>query len=63
MSLVSRRNLLIGTAAAGAGLAVGYVWFRRPWPNPLEGKLVPGEVTLNPYLKIGGDGHITIIRD
>ncbi len=61
MALVSRRGLLIGTAAAGAGLAVGYLWFRRPWPNPLEEKLAAGEVTLNPYVKIASDGRITII--
>ena len=35
--------------------------FRQSGPNPLESKLAAGEVSLNPYIKIAGNGQITII--
>lgn len=61
MGKTTRRALLIGTAAAGAGLAIGYLWMRRPFPNPLAARLGAGEITLNPYVKIGADGRVTLI--
>lgn len=53
-----RRSLLIG-AAGTAGLALAYaVWPRagRPGINPS-----PGEQVLGSFLKIGTDGHVTVL--
>jgi isoquinoline 1-oxidoreductase subunit beta len=61
MSKLSRRIFMIGSAAVGGGLAVGYLWARRPWPDPLKGRLPAGEIALNPYIKIGPDGIVTLI--
>ena len=57
----TRRVLLIGAAAVGGGLAVGYLWARRPFPDPLKGRMAAGEIALNPYIKIGPDGVVTLI--
>lgn len=43
------------------GLAVGYYYYRRPFPNPLLDELAEGEATFNPYLKIGSDDTVTVI--
>jgi isoquinoline 1-oxidoreductase subunit beta len=61
MSKLSRRIFMIGTAAVGGGLAVGYMWARRPFPDPLKGRMAAGEIALNPYIKIGKDGVVTLI--
>ena len=61
MAKLSRRIFMIGTAAVGGGLAVGYLWARRPWPDPLKGRLAAGEIALNPWIKIGADGVVTLI--
>ncbi|MCK5748130.1 MAG: molybdopterin-dependent oxidoreductase, partial [Oricola sp.] len=61
MGKILRRTFLIGTGLVAGGLAVGYYAASRPWPNPLEADLAPGEETFNPYVKIGADGAITII--
>ncbi|MBX3571985.1 MAG: xanthine dehydrogenase family protein molybdopterin-binding subunit [Mesorhizobium sp.] len=58
---IARRTFLFGMAAVAGGVAVGYYYYRRPYPNPLEGELAEGEVTFNPYLKIGSDNTITVI--
>ena len=58
---IARRTFLIGTAAIAGGVAVGYYYYRKPFPNPLEGDLAKGEVTFNPYVKIGADNTITIV--
>jgi len=58
---IARRTFLFGMAAVAGGVAVGYYYYRRPYPNPLEGELAEGEVTFNPYLKIGSDNSITVI--
>lgn len=57
----TRRFFLLGTAAVGGGLAVGYVWARKPWPDPLRKRLATGEVALSPWIKIGADGVVTLI--
>ncbi len=56
--LPSRRNFLIG-AGAVAGVAIGWsVWPRqRAWNLALA----PGEAILNGWIKLGSDGHITVI--
>jgi isoquinoline 1-oxidoreductase subunit beta len=61
LGTITRRTFLGLAAVAAGGLAVGYYYYRRPYPNPLEGELAEGEVTFNPYLKIGSDDTITVI--
>ncbi len=57
----TRRGFLgLGIAAAG-GLAVGYYYYQKPYPNPLPDTLEDGEFTFNPYVIIGLDNRITII--
>ena len=58
---IARRTVLIGAAAIAGGVAVGYYYYRKPFPNPLEADLGKGEATFNPYVKIGADNAITII--
>ena len=58
---IARRTFLIGAASIAGGVVVGYYYYQRPYPNPLEGELAEGEVTFNPYLKIGSDNTITVI--
>lgn len=58
---IARRTFLIGGAAIAGGIAVGYYYYRRPYPNPLENDLADGEATFNPYVKIASDGTITVI--
>ena len=55
---VSRRTVLVGAGAAG-GLAIGWVL----WPRAFAPNLVaaPGETILNAWLKIGTDGHVTVV--
>jgi isoquinoline 1-oxidoreductase beta subunit len=58
---IARRTFLIGAAAIAGGVAVGYYYYRKPYPNPLENDLAEGEATFNPYVKIASDGTITVI--
>lgn len=58
---ITRRAFLIGAAAAAGGVAVGYWYVSRPYPNPLEDDLAEGEATFNPFVKIGSDETITVI--
>jgi len=58
---IARRTFLIGAVAIGGGIAVGYYYVRKPYPNPLEDDLASGEATFNPYVKISSDNTITII--
>lgn len=56
------RRVFLGTAgAAAAGLAIGYYFYRRPFPNPLEAHAAEGEAVFSPFVKIAADGPITII--
>jgi len=57
----TRRGFLgLGIAAAG-GLAVGYYYYQKPYPNPLPGTLPEGAYSFTPYVIIGTDNQITII--
>lgn len=58
---IARRTFLIGAAAIAGGVAVGYYYYRRPYPNPLDDDLAAGEAAFNPYVKIASDGAITVI--
>ena len=53
-----RRTLLIGGGAA-AGLAVA--WALWPREAGLAINAIPGEQVLGAYLKIGSDGHVTVL--
>ncbi|MBA2934896.1 xanthine dehydrogenase family protein molybdopterin-binding subunit [Sphingomonas sp. CGMCC 1.13654] len=58
MAGITRRGLLIG-GGAGVGLVVGWsLWPRRYGVNLVA---APGETILGPFLKIGTDGHVTIV--
>lgn len=55
---VSRRSLLVGATAAG-GLALAWsVWPREYAPNLTAAK---GEHIFNAFLKIGEDGHVSVV--
>jgi isoquinoline 1-oxidoreductase beta subunit len=55
---ISRRQLLIG-GGAGVGLIVAWAaWPRRYGAHPAA---APGETVMGPFLKIGTDGHVTVI--
>ncbi|MDB5662253.1 MAG: isoquinoline 1-oxidoreductase [Sphingomonas bacterium] len=55
---VSRRTLLVGGGAA-AGLLIAWgVWPRRYAPNLIA---APGEAVLNAFLKVGTDGHVSVV--
>lgn len=58
---IARRTFLIGAATIAGGVAVGYYYYRKPYPNPLDGDVGEGEATFNPYLKIASDNTITVI--
>lgn len=57
MTPVTRRNFLIGGAAA-AGLVVAWQLMPRDYPNPLGA--ASGETLFGAYLKIGADGTVTV---
>jgi isoquinoline 1-oxidoreductase subunit beta len=58
---IARRTFLIGAAAIGGGMAVGYYFYARPKGNPLE-TLVKGEwTTFNPYVMIEASGKVILI--
>jgi isoquinoline 1-oxidoreductase beta subunit len=61
VATIARRTFLIGTAAIAGGLAVGYYYYRRPYPNPLRATSRPGDAIFNPYVKVTSDGTITVI--
>ena len=58
---IARRTFLIGAASIAGGVAVGYWYVRKPYPNPLEAELGDGEATFNPYVKIAPNNTITVI--
>lgn len=57
---ITRRTLLIGSAAIAGGVVVGYWRYKTPYENPLLKSLDDGQVALNPYLRIDQSG-ISII--
>ena len=48
LGTITRRTFLGLAAVAAGGIAVGYYYYRKPYPNPLEDDLAEGEVTFNP---------------
>ncbi len=61
MGKILRRTFLIGTAAIVGGVAFGTYTVKKPYDNPLDGKLADGESTFNPYLKVTSDNQITVM--
>ncbi|WP_454885570.1 molybdopterin cofactor-binding domain-containing protein [Sphingomonas oryzagri] len=58
MTGITRRRLLIG-GGGGVGLVVAWgLWPRRYGINLVA---APGETILGPFLKIGTDGHVTVV--
>ncbi len=55
---ISRRNLLIG-GGAGVGLVVAWAVWPRVYPDNLVA--APGEAIFNSFVKIGVDGHVTVV--
>lgn len=56
--LINRRSLLIGAVGVGA-LAIGWQLWPRSYPHNLVA--AEGETILGGYIKIGSDGHVTIV--
>ncbi|NNC77064.1 MAG: xanthine dehydrogenase family protein molybdopterin-binding subunit [Woeseiaceae bacterium] len=57
---ITRRTLLIGSAAVAGGVAFGYWKYKTPYDNPLLANLDKGEAALTPYVRIDQKG-VTII--
>jgi isoquinoline 1-oxidoreductase subunit beta len=55
---LSRRSLIVGGGIAG-GLAIAWALWPRSFPPNLVA--APGEAILNAWIKIGKDGHVTIV--
>ncbi len=55
---ISRRNLLVG-GGAGVGLIIAWVVWPRSYPDNLVA--APGEHIFNSFIKIGVDGHVTVV--
>ena len=49
---ITRRTLLIGSAAIAGGVLFGYWKYKQPYDNPLLANLKDGEAGLTPYVKI-----------
>ena len=60
LKTITRRTLLIGSAAIAGGVVFGYWRYKTPYANPLLENLRDGEVALTPYIRIDQAG-ITII--
>ena len=56
---IARRTFLIGSAAVVGGVAFGVYAARKPAPNPLHPE--EGQVALNPFIVIDGDGVTVIV--
>ncbi|MCC0037625.1 MAG: xanthine dehydrogenase family protein molybdopterin-binding subunit [Brucellaceae bacterium] len=61
LGTITRRTLLVATAAIAGGVAVGYYFYRKPPENPLEAGLGDGEATFNPWITIGENNAITVV--
>lgn len=60
LGTITRRTLLVGSAAVAGGVVFGIWRYRTPYDNPLLDDLGPGEVALTPYVRIDDKG-VTII--
>ncbi|MDA0705369.1 MAG: molybdopterin-dependent oxidoreductase [Proteobacteria bacterium] len=60
LKTITRRTLLVGSAAIAGGVVFGYWRYKTPYENPLLESLGDGEAALTPYVRIDQAG-ITII--
>ena len=61
LGTITRRSFMgLGVAATG-GMAVGYYFYTKPFPNPLAAMAAERDAVFNPYVKIAPDNTITII--
>ena len=60
LKTITRRTLLIGSAAVAGGVVFGYWRYKTPYENPLLAELTKDQVALTPYVRIDQAG-ITII--
>lgn len=60
LKTITRRTLLLGSAAVAGGVVFGYWRYKTPYENPLLSELNEGQVALTPYVRIDQTG-ITII--
>ena len=60
VATITRRTLLVGSAAIAGGVAFGYWKFKQPYENPLLESLKDGQSSLTPYVLIDQSG-ITVI--
>lgn len=60
LKTITRRTLLLGSAAIAGGVVFGYWRYKTPYKNPLLESLSDGEAALTPYVRIDQAG-ITII--
>ncbi len=60
LKTITRRTLLLGSAAVAGGVVFGYWRYKTPYENPLLSELNEGQVALTPYVRIDQSG-ITII--
>lgn len=61
LGTITRRSFMGLGAAATGGLAVGFYFYTKPFPNPLAAIAADGDAIFNPYVKIAPDNTITII--
>jgi isoquinoline 1-oxidoreductase beta subunit len=57
---ITRRTLLLGSAAIAGGVVFGYWRFKAPYANPLLEALRDGEAALTPYVRIDQTGTTII---
>lgn len=60
LKTITRRTLLLGSAAVAGGVVFGYWRYKSPYENPLLAELKEDQVALTPYVRIDQAG-ITII--
>ncbi|NNL10597.1 MAG: xanthine dehydrogenase family protein molybdopterin-binding subunit, partial [Pseudomonadales bacterium] len=60
LATITRRTLLVGSAAVAGGVVFGVYKAKAPIKNPLLDSLQPGEAAITPYVKIDASG-ITLI--
>ena len=56
LKTITRRSLLIGSAAIAGGVVIGYWRYRTPYENPLVADLEDGQAALSPYIRIDQEG-------
>ena len=61
MGKIVRRTFLIGSAAIAGGVAFGYWYVTKPYPNPLKDNLEDGQAALTPYVLVDQAGVSIIV--